>query len=155
MVPATHRNVGGVIRSDGMKVRLPLMCKRLEALLYADLDEQGQPKSEALHARIIMSDFLPTGVGLFLPSSVIVGQLVAIQVTQPCDIVFRGRVIECEKQIIQSRIIKESPLPYRTQVQFYSGGEEEDTQIRSFCTQVYQMILRQEGGSGNQAPQAA
>lgn len=89
-----------------------------------------------LPARVILNDFTPRGLTLFVPASILVGETLSITLDEPQQFYIRGKVIWV--QLVESRIVcgGETNFSYRMGIEFIFESEAEAEAAKAFCDMI-------------------
>lgn len=107
-------------------------------------------ESTIIIVRVLLNDLTPTGLELFSPSPLMVGDVVALTLEQPSRIFLKGKIGWCAEVDHDSRILSATPYSFRAGMQFVFENVNEENSVREFCEMISESFL---GGGG--LPQAA
>lgn len=113
--------------------RRELHMKRVAADIK-QVSRTGVHEETATPVRVVLNDFSPKGVGLFMPNHVNPGYEILISMNDPKRIDLHGRVVWCQQFNINSQVISsQSSYKYRVGVEFVFSDPSEAKAIEEFC----------------------
>lgn len=124
--------------------RVPLHMKRVMAQLKVVPQEGaglGNNSNQLFEARVILNDFSPTGVGLFMSEPVMVGELLAITVEHPKRFYCKARAVWCQVLTQEGHIISQQNYPYRIGLEFIFETPEEQASVKAFYEEIVQQHI--------------
>ncbi len=91
-------------------------------------------------ARILLNDFSQKGVAIFSSKPLSVGQEVMITLTEPGQIVLKGKVMICQAFDADSHVLTAKSFSHRALIQ-YAGTAEETAAVKSFVDTTVKTAL--------------
>ncbi|MGK5089275.1 PilZ domain-containing protein [Bdellovibrionota bacterium FG-2] len=114
----------------------PFHIRRVEAQ-FKVVTKRANPLEDITTARVILNDLTPTGLGIFLPRPIMVGQEISITLEEPRQIYLRGRIVWCMEIDAGSHVISVNQrYSYRLGIQFMFESATEKEAVKQFVEQV-------------------
>ena len=119
------------------KKKISLHLTRVQAQLKLITGGLGTPPV-IIVSNLLLNDFLPKGMGVFLPEKLLVGQEVSVTIEKPKRFFCRARVTYChEIEYRPSHLVQNTRYLYRSGVEFIFDSTEEEETVREFYHEIY------------------
>lgn len=133
--PIKARAFGGDRKTPFDSFTAGLRIKRVPANLQLT-DTKGDPQGTSLESRIVLNDFSPTGVRVYIPHPLGVGQTVTLNLDLPNPLTVKGRIRICQDQIHNLKTFSPTALTHWVWIQFEFGSGAEETLMKDYCLQL-------------------
>ncbi len=133
--PIKARAFGGDRKGPYDSFTAGLKIKRVPAQLQLT-GTKGETIGEALETRIVLNDFAPTGVKVFVPKPLGVGQTVTLNLELPTSLTVKGRIRVCQDQLHQLRTFSPHALTHWVWMEFEFSSGAEETILKDYCHQL-------------------
>lgn len=122
-------------KRDRERMRQNFHLRRVRAQIK--ISEPMAPATST-HARLILNDLSPKGMGMFSEAPLMVGQIVAITIEEPRRFYVHGRIVWCQEYDANSHVLSETSFSYRVGVEFVFETKEEEKSVREYCENLVQ-----------------
>lgn len=105
------------------------------------LIQTSEQPTQATEARVVLNDLNPLGMGIFSSEPLLVGQEIAITLTDPKRVYLRGRIVWCQEFDIDSHVISQNNFHYRAGIKFTFTSKEEEDAVRQYVDEMARTFL--------------
>jgi hypothetical protein len=139
------RALANAKKRDRERARKPIHIKRIDATIkLVDRNSKNSTQNtdlQEIHTRIVLNDLSTTGLGLFSPTAVEIGQELSLIITDPMKLELRAKVIWCQEHDANSHILSSNPYSYRIGIEFILSSQEEQQSVKAFCEEIFSNYL--------------